>query len=73
GTITFRAFRAHRALHDPRLRVVSAALIAFLLWDLVSAAKQQYLDLDPLNVYFWLLLGVLAKLPTLDAAEGSRP
>ena len=69
GTITVQAFRAHRALRDPRLRVVSAALIAFLLWNLVSAVKQQYLDFDPLNVYFWLLLGVLARLPKLDAAE----
>jgi hypothetical protein len=32
--------------------------------------KAQYLDMDPMNVYFWLLLGLLFKLPTLDREEG---
>jgi len=26
-------------------------------------------DLDPSNVYFWLFVGVLAKLPRLDREE----
>jgi hypothetical protein len=69
--IIWRALHDHRTLHDPRLRAISAAFIAFLIWNLIYGLKGQYLDLDPVNVYFWLLMGVLAKLPALDAPARS--
>jgi hypothetical protein len=47
---------------------VSASLIGLILWNMVFNTKAQYLDIDPMNVYFWLLLGLLLKLPALDAA-----
>lgn len=68
-TIFLRAFRVHRRLRDPRLKVVSAAIVALIGFVLVYNAKAQYLDLDPMNVYFWLLLGLLMKLPLLDRGE----
>lgn len=66
GTIVTRALRQHRGLRDPGIKAVSASLLALLLWNLVFNVKAQYLDIDPMNVYFWLFLGVLFKLPTLD-------
>jgi hypothetical protein len=66
GSLVTRALRQHVRLHDPGLKTVSAALIGLLLWNLVFNIKAQYLDIDPMNVYFWLLLGVLLKLPKLD-------
>jgi hypothetical protein len=66
GTILWRGLRQHRALRDPRLRAVSAALLAFLIWTLAYGLKGQYLDIDPINVYFWLFAGVLARIPLLD-------
>ena len=69
GTIVVRSWHSHRRLHDPRLRVVSASLIALLVWNLVYNVKGQYTDLDPMNVYFWLFAGMLAKLPQLDREE----
>lgn len=62
GALVFQGVRNHVTLANPELRVVSAALLAFLLWTLVSGAKGPFLDLDPVNVYFWFFAGVLAKV-----------
>lgn len=72
GTIFVRAVALHRRLRDPQLRSVSAAIVTLFAFVLVSNFKASYLDLDPTNVYFWLLVGVLLRLPALDAAY-SRP
>jgi hypothetical protein len=56
----------HRLVRDARLRVVSAALLGFLLWILINGLKGQYIDLDPANVYFWLFAGVLVRTWALD-------
>lgn len=70
GTIFTRAVTLHRRLSDPQLRSVSAGIVTLLAFVLVSNFKASYLDLDPANVYFWMLLGVLLKLPALDDATG---
>jgi hypothetical protein len=67
GSIVVAGLRRHAALRDPGLRAISASLLALLLWNLVYGLKGQFVDLDPTNVYFWLFVGVLAKLPQLDA------
>ncbi len=68
-TLVGKGLRQHRALGDPRLRAMSAALLAFLVWTLANGLKSQYLDLDPINVYFWLFAGVLAKIAVLDRSR----
>lgn len=67
GTILVRGVRLHRRVRDPQLRSVSAAIVALIAFVLVSNFKASYLDLDPTNVYFWLLVGILLKLPSLEA------
>lgn len=67
------ALRQHVALQDRMLRSVSAALIALLLWNLIYSFKAQYIDVDPMDVYFWLLAGVVLKLATLDGAGDKQP
>lgn len=69
GTILVRSWRIHGRLRDPGLRVVSGSLIALLVWNLVYNVKGQYVDLDPMNIYFWLFAGILAKLPELERDE----
>lgn len=76
ATIVVRGVRAHLRLRDPSLRVASAALLAVVIWSIVYAVKSQYLDLDPLNVYFWLFAGLMFKVPVLaerEAAEEEEP
>jgi hypothetical protein len=72
GRLVLAGLRRHGALRDPGLRAVSASLLALLVWTLVYGLKGQFVDLDPSNVYFWLLVGVLAKLPRLDQEPGGR-
>jgi hypothetical protein len=66
GMIALGAAARHRRLRDPKLRAVSAALLAVLIWNFIFCAKGQYLDFDPTNVYFWLFAGMLAAIPRLD-------
>lgn len=72
GSIMVRGLHNHFRLRDARLRVVSAAILAFLAWNLVYDMKAQYLDFDPINVYFWLLVGVLAKVAVLDRSSSEE-
>jgi hypothetical protein len=59
-------FKVLVRLRDPALRAVAAALLGFLIVTMVYSFKAWLLDLDPVNVYFWLFAGVLAALPALD-------
>jgi uncharacterized membrane protein YhaH (DUF805 family) len=58
-------------LRDRKLKAYGAALLSFLLIGILNEWKGAYLDLDPLNVYFWLFAGILFHLPSLEA-ETSR-
>jgi len=69
GALIWRGFQARRQLRDPGLRACSAAFLAFLITMALNSFKGWLVDLDPINVYFWVFSGVLAKLPYLD----SRP
>jgi O-Antigen ligase len=77
GTIVYRAARVHFRLRDPRLKMVSAAVLALMGWVLIYCFKAQYFDLDPINVYFWLFAGILMSLPRLErqkvASEPAEP
>ena len=42
------------------MRRLAAPIVALLLLTMVSLFKGPYIDLDPLNVYFWLLIGMTA-------------
>jgi O-antigen ligase len=73
GTIVVRAVRVHTRLRDPRLKVVSAAIVALMGWVLLYSLKAQYFDLDPINIYFWLFAGILMGLPRLERREAGEP
>jgi hypothetical protein len=73
GVIVVRGARAYARVRDGPLRSVGAALLALVVWTLVYGVKAQYVDLDPLNVYFWLAVGLLLKLPALEEASPESP
>jgi hypothetical protein len=75
ASIVTHAVRTTLRMADPGLRAVAAAITAYLLWAVVSSFKAQSIDLDPENVYFYLFIGVLLKLPALDrqVGQGSLP
>jgi hypothetical protein len=71
GGILVRSARSHRSLRDPQLRAISAALLGFLCWAVLSAVKGPFIDLDPVNVYFWIFAGALARVPELEHSGGA--
>jgi hypothetical protein len=68
AALIMKGFTALRSIKDKALRSCAAALLGFLIVIAVHSGKGWQIDYDPLNIYFWLFVGVLFKLPTLDAA-----
>lgn len=66
-SLAFVGYRIHRRLQRPSLRSCSAGLLAFVVAMICMGFKGWLIDLDPVNVYFWLFAGILLKLPLLDA------
>jgi hypothetical protein len=61
-------FRAYRSIKDPNLRGYGASMFTFVLF--ISYFPYYYpLDVDPVNVYYWLAIGIALKLPDIDRQE----
>lgn len=60
-------WRVHTALASRELRSLSAGLMTFLLWILVTGIKASPIDVDPLNVYMWTFAAIMFRLPFLDS------
>ena len=66
--LVITSFKAYRSLKDPSLRGYGASMFTFVLF--ISYFPYYYpLDVDPVNVYYWLAAGVVLKLPDLDRQE----
>ncbi len=65
-SLAFLGYHSHQRLQSPPLRFCSAGLLAFLVVMILNSFKGWQIDLDPINVYFWIFAGVLMKLPALD-------
>ena len=66
GVLILQGFRIRRRLQDPALRSCAAVLLAFFVTLALNSFKGWLMDLDPINVNFWVFAGLLAKLPELD-------
>lgn len=71
-SVLARLAGAHLRVKDPSLRAVSAAFVALAVFVVFYNFKASYLDLDPMNVIFWLFVGITLKLPRLEE-EQERP
>ncbi|HEY9888935.1 MAG TPA: hormogonium polysaccharide biosynthesis protein HpsL [Candidatus Obscuribacterales bacterium] len=66
--LTFATFRSYRLIKDPSLRGYGASMFTFVLF--ISYFPYYYpLDVDPVNVYYWLAAGIVLKLPDIDRQE----
>jgi hypothetical protein len=59
-------FRAHLSVRDPELRSVSAAFFALLTYAVFFNFKGAAMDLDPMNVIFWVFVGAILRMPSLQ-------
>ncbi|PSN13618.1 hypothetical protein C7293_15155 [filamentous cyanobacterium CCT1] len=67
-TLTVATFKAYRSIKDPNLRGYGASMWVFVLF--ISIFPYYYpLDVDPVNVYYWLAAGIVLKLPEIDQRE----
>lgn len=63
--LTFLAFKTYRSVKDRNLRNYGASFWVFIAF--ISINPQYYpLDVDPVSVYYWVLAGVIFKLPKID-------
>jgi hypothetical protein len=66
--ITVTTFKSYRSVKDPNLRGYGASMWVFIAF--ISYFPYYYpLDVDPVNVYYWLAVGIVAKLPDIDRQE----
>lgn len=66
--LVITTFRAYRVIKDPSLRGYGASMFTFVLF--ISYFPYYYpLDVDPVNVYYWLAAGIVLKLPDIDRQE----
>lgn len=66
AVLAIRGYKIHRRIKDAGLRSSSAALLAFIVTMALNSFKGWQIDLDPINVYFWVFAGFLLKLPYLE-------
>ncbi len=69
--LLFTTFKAYRSIKDQNLRGYGASMFTFVLF--ISYFPYYYpLDVDPVNVYYWLAIGIALKLPDIDRQERAK-
>ena len=61
--------REMKRIKEPGLRSCAAAMIAFFISITIHSGKGWQIDVDPINVYFWVLVGIMFKLSHLPGAQ----
>src|SRR5262249_9592380 len=61
------SFNVHRTARFREVRCWASAFAAFFVVMSLNSFKGWLVDLDPVNVYYWVFCGLLLKLPALQA------
>jgi hypothetical protein len=70
-SVAVAAWRAGRRLTGI-LREMGGPIVALTVVTALISFKGSILDVDPFNVYFWLFIGVLLRLPSVLAGEPGK-
>jgi hypothetical protein len=66
--LTIVGFRAYRSIKDRDLRSFGACFWVFILF--ISYQTYYYpLDVDPVAVYYWMMMGALVRIPEIERQE----
>lgn len=71
-SVVRRSLIVHRQIQDPAIRSMSAAFLGLFVWNVIFAIKTAYIDVDPMVIYVWLLLGIQWRLADMDRGERER-
>ena len=63
--LLFYGLGIHQRARDPMSRSCSAAITGFIIVMAIHSFKGWQVDLDPINVWYWILVGILFRLPEL--------
>lgn len=63
------ALHSYKVLSDPYLKGLAGGLIASLLGVLLHNTVENIFEVPMMSTYFWLLLGLTAALPHIEAEE----
>lgn len=72
ATILVIGLQVRSTMRSSILRCWAGTLLGFLLVIQLNSFKGWLIDLDPVNVYYWVFCGLLVKLPMLQASELTR-
>lgn len=65
-SLIFNGYIVHKNIKDTGFRGCSSAILAFIITMTLNSFKGWQIDLDPINIYFWVFSGFLLKLGYLD-------
>jgi hypothetical protein len=66
GTIINGAARLRKQLKDSAMQRVGSVLLAYFIVVVLTSVKGWWLDVDPINIYFWFFVGVSLSLSRVD-------
>ena len=73
ATLILFGLNLRHRLRDPKARSCAAAITAFLIVIGMHSFKGWLVDLDPINVWYWILAGILFALPRIRLEDLSQP
>jgi len=65
AVLLYELWVARRRTLDPPLQSLSGGIVVAFVTSIANLYKGTYIDLDPLNVYFWFLIGLGLALPSI--------
>jgi O-antigen ligase len=71
--LMIRGYGIHRKIRNAGIKSCSAAFLAFIITMVLHSFKGWQIDLDPVNVYFWVFSGFLLKLGWLEKTARALP
>jgi len=73
ATLILFGLNLRHRLRDPKARSCAAAITAFLIVIGMHSFKGWLVDLDPINVWYWILAGILFALPRIRLEDLGPP
>ena len=65
GLIAVNGYKRFREMKPHPLKTLMALLLSFFVVFMIDSTKAQPLDWDPTNVYFWVFVGIMIRVPEL--------
>lgn len=66
AALIFYGAGIRRQVRDPVGRSIASSILAFIIIMALHSGKGWQIELDPINVWFWLLVGLLFRVPHMD-------